>query len=235
MHPDIRKLLEVQKVDTEIARIQRDLDSLPKEEARRSEAVAKAKAACEQARQVLSENLVRSRENEVSIKAADEEVEKLESRLNVVQNNAEYQATLLQIEAVRRERGGLEEEGLGFLEGLEGRKEVVAEWGKKLEDEESTFAGFMAEANKLKDSAEAELARVSDGRDALVDGVPKDLQDKYKTVFQSRDSLAVCAVEGGVCVGCYTNISPNDTARLIGAQSIVQCSSCDRLLYLPGQ
>lgn len=232
MHPDIRKLLEVQKVDSEVARIQRDLDSLPVEESQRSARLAQARSSWELARQELAEAQVRSRENDVSIKAADQEIEKLEGRLNLVKNNAEYQATLLQIEAVRRERGELEEEGLTFLDGLDGQREALTELEAKVTTEQESFDGFMAEAGKLKATAESELAEVSQGRDELVTDIPNELQQKYKMVFGQRDGLAVCSVEGDVCTGCYTSVTPNDMARLIGAQSIVQCSSCQRLLYL---
>jgi predicted nucleic acid-binding Zn-ribbon protein len=233
VHPHLKKLLAVQKVDSEVARIQRDLDSLPEEEARRSERLRRAKQAFEVARRALAESQVRSRENEVSIKSADDEVRKLEGRLNIVKNNAEYQATLLQIEAVRKERGGLEEEGLAFLDGLESKRAEVAECGERLAEEEKTFAEFGVEAAKLRSTRETELAQVSRGRDGLVQGIPRELLDKYETIFGVRDGIAVAAVEGQVCTGCYMSISPNDMARLLGSQSIVQCGSCQRLLYLP--
>lgn len=232
MHPDIKKLLEVQKVDSVVARIKRDLDSLPVEEARRSESVRRAKVAHEAARAALVESQVRSRENETSIKGADEEMKKLEGRLNVVKNNAEYQATLLQIEAVRKERDGLEEEGLTFLDGLEGKRLAVTQCGERLASEEQTFAEFMEKAAVLRAEREAELVGASEGRDDLTEGVPKELLDLYETFFAKRDGLAVCPVEGEVCTGCYMSVSPNDMARLLGAMSIVQCGSCQRLLYL---
>lgn len=232
MHPDITKLLEVQKVDSEIARIQRDIDSLPAEEARRSGKLAQVRGECELKKTQLAEAQVRGRENEVSLKAADQEIAKLEGRLNGVKNNAEYQATLLQIEAVRRERGELEEEGLGYLEGLDGQREELTQLEAQLASAEEEFQGFMAEATALKEKLDAELAEVSQGRDGMVTDVPKELQEKYRTVFDVRDGLAVCSVEASVCTGCYTSVTPNDMARLLGAQSIVQCSSCQRLLYL---
>jgi predicted nucleic acid-binding Zn-ribbon protein len=74
---------------------------------------------------------------------------------------------------------------------------------------------------------------VSAGRAALIDGIPPDLLAKYSTLFAVRGGVAVCAVEGDVCTGCYTSITPNDQARLLGASSIVQCGSCQRMLYFP--
>lgn len=233
MHPDIRKLLAVQKVDSELARIQRDLDSLPREEAKRARELEQARQASAAAKQELTAVTIRSRESENSIRGADEEIRKLESRLNSVKNNAEYQATLFQIESVRRERNALEEEGLALLDKVEGLREVARETDEKLAAEEATFAKFQNEAAALAREREAARQRVSAGRAALIEGIPPDLLAKYSTLFAVRGGVAVCAVEGDVCTGCYTSITPNDQARLLGASSIVQCGSCQRMLYFP--
>jgi len=231
VHPDIRKLLEVQKVDMEFARVQRDLDSIPAEEARRRKQLERARAACEAAKHDLAHAQVRGHESEVGIRAADEEIKKLESRLNTVKNNAEYQATLFQIESVRKERGELEEEGLQLLEAVEGLRETALKTQEELQEEEATFVEFQSKASELLEQRTADRGRIAQGRDALLEGIPTDLLEKYRSLFDVRDGMAVCAVEGGHCMGCYSSITPNDMARLMGKTSIVQCGLCQRLLY----
>jgi predicted nucleic acid-binding Zn-ribbon protein len=44
--------------------------------------------------------------------------------------------------------------------------------------------------------------------------------------------MGVCAVENGYCQGCYNKITMNDTARVLGKSTIVNCGSCQRILYL---
>lgn len=216
----------------ELARIQRDLDSLPAEETRRKKRLDDARATHDAAVHEFNQAQVRSRESEKGIAAADQEIKKLEGRLNEVKNNAEYQATLFQIESVRKERSTLEEEGLAALDKVESMKDTAAEWEAKLKAEETTFEEFRAKAGKLLAEAEAERVEVAKSRDALVDGIQRDLLEKYESIFSFRDGNAVSAVEGEHCTGCYTKITPNDMARLMGASGVVQCNSCQRLLYL---
>ncbi len=63
--------------------------------------------------------------------------------------------------------------------------------------------------------------------------IPAELVKKYERLFEARDNLAVSAVEGVTCTGCYTSIQPNLLVKLQASSCVVQCSSCERILFLP--
>lgn len=233
MHPDIHKLLQVQTVDKKLAWIRRDLDSLPDEEDRRRQRLEQIRTASKESSAELNAAEVESRSQEKGILGADEEIKKLQTRLNTVKNNAEYQATLFQIESVKKGRGVIEEEGVELLERLDGLRERAAELIEKLSAEEATFTKFLGEAAQLREERGVELSQAGEGRDGLVKDIPPDLMQKYTGLFQVRSAEAVCAVRDEVCMGCYTSVTPNDHARLLGATTIVTCGACQRLLYLP--
>lgn len=231
MHPDVQKLLKVQKVDQSIAKIRRDIDSIPKERARRESALGAVKGEHAAAAGALQQAEVSQRNNEVSLKQSDEEIKKLDGRLNTVKNNAEYQATLLQIESVKRERARLEEEGLNLLEQIETLKGTVVERAEKLAAEQAVFDEFEQKAQALITERQQQVDEVAVGREALLADIPKDLVSKYERLFGARDSLAVCAVEGQTCTGCYTSIPPNLQVKLQASSAVVQCDACQRILY----
>lgn len=232
MHPDVLKLLELQKVDQQLAQVRKDLEALPAEEGRRRRRLEKLEARRDERKQALTEAEIESRQVEVGIKHADEEIRKLEVRLNTVRNNAEYQATLLQIDAVKRDRGRLEEEGLALLEKIEGLRAEFQQAEAAVAEERAVFQEFQAEAAKERERLERELERIGAGRERFTEGIPPDLMERYARLFEVRDGLAVCAAEGQVCTGCYTSMTTNDYARLLSGSSIVQCGSCQRILYL---
>jgi len=119
VHPHVKKLLELQKVDQEISSLTKDIDSLPAEEAKRRRRLEEVdrKAAESRARMVKAD--LDSRALDKAVMGSDEEIKKLNERLNIVRNNAEYQATLFQIEAVRKDRDVTQEECLKLLESIE--------------------------------------------------------------------------------------------------------------------
>jgi predicted nucleic acid-binding Zn-ribbon protein len=221
LHPDVQKLLKVQKVDQSIAKIRRDIDSIPKERARRESALGFVK----------SEHASAALGLQVSLRQSDEEIKKLDGRLNTVKNNAEYQATLLQIESVKRERARLEEEGLNLLEQIETLKSTVAAHAEKLAAEQSVFDEFEQKAAALIAERQKQVDEVAVGREALLADLPQDLVSKYERLFGARDSLAVCAVEGQTCTGCYTSIPPNLQVKLQASSAVVQCDACQRILF----
>ena len=232
MHPDVQKLLDLQRVDQQIARIRRDLVSLPDERARREKQLQGIQREHDAAVEALRSCELAIRTNEVAIKQSDEEIAKLQVRLNTVKNNAEYQATLLQIESVREERNRLEEEGLGQLDQVENLRAAASAAADKLADEKKVFAEFEEEAAKLTAERESQVAEIAGDREAKMLAIAPDLRADYEKLFAARSGAAVVPVEGDVCTGCYTQVTPNTKARLRGATAVVRCMSCQRILYL---
>jgi predicted nucleic acid-binding Zn-ribbon protein len=150
-----------------------------------------------------------------------------------VRNNAEYQATLLQIESVKRERDTMQEEGLALLDQLEGQGVALKETESAAVAEEGIFQGFQEEAGKVREKSQVGLDEVLGRRESKTGGIPLELMGRYERLFEVRDGLAVCAVERNVCQGCFTNITTNDMARLMGGSTMVFCGPCQRVLFLP--
>jgi predicted nucleic acid-binding Zn-ribbon protein len=232
LHPDVKKLLEVQKVDQEVARIRKDLVSLPAETARRERRLTALRRTADEAKKTLMDAEVAQRTAEKGIKQADDEIKKIEVRLSSVKNNAEYQAMLFQIESVKKERSQLEEEGLGLLDKVESLRVQAEAAATELAEEESVFATFQAEATALAAKREVEAAKVLARRPALITDVPRELLERYDRLFHGRDHVAVCAVEGQICQGCHSKVTTGDYGRLHGGTVIVTCGSCQRILYL---
>jgi predicted nucleic acid-binding Zn-ribbon protein len=232
LHPDVRKLLALQKLDQRIAKIRRDFESVPAETARRERALDAIRRGHEEAAGQLQRKEVEARGTDASIASSDAEIRKLEVRLNTVRNNAEYQATLLQIESVRNERNRLEEAGLGLLEEIEVLRGRVAESSARLAGEEKSHAEYLEKARQLEAERRAQLDEVTAGRGELLADIPPDLIARYERMFQARDGLAVAAVEGNFCTGCHTSIPPNLQVKLQAGSSVVHCGTCQRILYM---
>lgn len=235
MHPHVKKLLAIQKVDQEIASLRKDLDTLPAEEAKRKRKLDELERVAAEKKERATKYELDTRALEKAIKGGDEEVKKLTERLNTVRNNAEYQATLFQIEAVKKDRDLTQEECLKLLEQLEGLRAEQVAAAKVAADERKVFEAFLAEAEKLRQSRAGDLAAVAERRKAVADGVPADVLGDYQRLFATRSGLAICAVDKGYCQGCFNKITTNDMARLMGGSAVVSCGSCQRVLFLPEQ
>jgi len=233
VHPNVKKLLELQKVDQELASLRRDVDALPAEEAKRKKKLDEIERAAAEKKERATKAELDARALDKAIRQGDDEVKKLTERLNQVRNNAEYQATLFQIEAVKKDRDQMQEECLKILDGQELLKKDAEAAQKVFADERAVFQQFLGEAEKLRSSRAGAIAAVTEKRNAVAQGVQAEVLADYQRLFNTRNGLAVCAVDaGGFCQGCYSKITTNDKAKLMGASAVVQCGSCQRILYL---
>ena len=233
MHPEVRKLLDVQKVDQKFARLQRSLDSIPRERAQRQTALDKARAAHQARVDALKTLEVQQRESEVAIKGTDETIKKLEVRLNTAKNNAEYQATLLAIESTRKQRAEFEEDGLQLIDAIDTKRAEVDASKAELDAAETEFQEFVAEGDKFLAEKQQEFEELKAGRGRELAEVESDLRELYSRIFEARQGNAVVAVEGMTCTGCYTSVPPNLMMKLQAGSAVVQCDACQRILYLP--
>lgn len=234
MHPQVQQLVHLQKVDQEISSLTRDIDSLPAEEARRRRRLEEVEKVARERREKLTKSDLDARAMDKAIRGGDDEIKKLNERLNLVRNNAEYQATLFQIESVRKERDAMQEDCLRLLEQVEGQRPEVAAAEAVVAEEKKVLDGFLAEAEQLRAARAGAIAEARARRAELADRVPVDLLREYDGLYKTREQMGVCAVEGDYCQGCYSKVKPNDKARLLGGSSVVRCGSCQRILYLQG-
>ena len=232
MHPLVQKLLDLQVVDQEITSLTKDIDSLPAEEARRRRKLEEAQRVAAERREKLTKAELDSRALDKAIRGSDEEIKKLNERLNTVRNNAEYQATLFSIENVRKDRDAMQEDCLHLLEQVETQRPDVAAADAVVAEEKAVLEGFLKEADALRASRAGAIADVRARREQVAHGLPEDLLREYEGLYKTRDNMAVCSVESSYCQGCYNKITMNDTAKLMGGTSVVRCGSCQRILYL---
>ncbi|MCY2958220.1 MAG: hypothetical protein NT107_14440 [Planctomycetota bacterium] len=234
VHPNVKKLLELQKVDQELASLRRDTDALPAEEAKRKKKLDELERLAQEKKDRSIKAELESRSLDKSIRQGDEEVKKLTERLNVVRNNAEYQAGLFQIEAVKKDRDRAQEDCLKILEQLETQKVDLDAANKTVAEDRAVFEQFLIEADRLRNDRRGAIEAVTEKRNATAEGIQPELHAEYQRLLMTRHGIAVCAVDtNGFCQGCYSKVTTNDRAKLMGGSSMVQCGSCQRIQFMP--
>jgi predicted nucleic acid-binding Zn-ribbon protein len=212
--------------------MRRDLDGLPAETSKREKALERAAEAATIAKRAQQALEVRSGQLELNIRSADDELQRLEARLNQVRTNAEFDAVKLQIKSTKDERSKNEEEVLALLDQIESAKSEAAAREREAEQATRDHQEFLANCETLRAERSGELAVAQKDRERASSGLAPDLLDLYDRLFRSREGLAVVSVENLICQGCYTGITPNDEALLTAATTLVQCKFCSRIVYL---
>jgi predicted nucleic acid-binding Zn-ribbon protein len=55
---------------------------------------------------------------------------------------------------------------------------------------------------------------------------------KYTHIAAQRNGLAVAAVKGGTCQGCFIGVRPKLVQDLHYGEEVISCEGCQRILYL---
>ena len=233
MNPVLSALLNLQEVDRDIFKVESELERLPEELAERREAL-------EQRRQNLEAKRLEVAEIRASIKEIEHTTVGLRQRLKKLENEsmsgtadaaliASYQH---EMRTIKRNVSQAEDDGLKRVSRAEVLDAEIAELETQLAEAESTFEEFAANVAKETEAAEARLKALQDKRSKRSsDGIPPSALETYRGLLKTRQGEALAELGDGLCEGCFVNLPKNIVVRLARGGELVQCPSCDRILY----
>ncbi|MHC5039312.1 MAG: zinc ribbon domain-containing protein [Planctomycetota bacterium] len=228
----IETLIALQEIDLEIRKLHKETEHWPAILTMRGKEVDSRKAEQEKIEEGRAQLRREVDLKELDIKSIEENIVKLNVTLNTVKTNKEYTAILNEIALRKSDISTLEEE---ILE----RMEKIDEQKKELETAKANVQSAQREKEKLEKQAEVEreeireeLGELEDRRKKHLGALPEDIFEQYERIAKSRDGLAVVGVVDGVCQGCFINLTAQEINLLMGAENIIHCRNCSRILYL---
>ena len=225
----LKRLIELQRVDDELAKLGAELNGLPQ---RRGEARAMAEAAeanIANAHETLASAGSERRSVEAEVADWEAELQRLHGQSTQVKTNAAYTALLREIEHARTAVSERETRILELMDEIDAVGSRLAE----AETEASAVrVRVEAEEGAIESRAQAlekELTRARGEREQLEGLLDRALIVRYERIAKSRTpSIAIAADE--LCLGCRVRIPPQTYNDAIRGESIVECGSCHRIL-----
>ena len=229
----VRQLYELQEIDLEID-VKQDALALVVSRLGESEALAEARV-------LLASEEERFAELERNLRLGEWELEDLRAKVTLleeklyggaVKSPKELASLQEQVENFKRKRRGQEDKVLDIMAEMEAVQNKVAlksrEVAKIEEDwraEQAALSGEQAELN-------AALADLNQKRNDLISRIDAASLELYQALRKKRQGRAVAKLEQGMCQGCRIVLPLNVLQRARIGQELVQCSSCERILYL---
>lgn len=233
MNPVLSALLGLQEIDREIFKVESELERLPKEEKQRSDELAK-----------LREKLATKRHEVTGLRAEIKDIEHttvgLRQRLKKLESessNGSADAALIasyqhEMRNIKRNVSGAEDDGLKRLGRAELIDQEIAALEEKLQADEAVFAEFQQNVAKETAEAQEKLAELQKERATKSsDGISATELEIYRGLLKTREGEALAELGDGLCEGCFVNLPKNIVVRLARGLELVQCPSCDRILY----
>lgn len=193
------------------------------------------------AREAVAERHEALRAAEKSFKEREYETDELRSKIEPLEKRL-YQGSIqspkelgdLQrdIESLKRRRSELEDKALEAMEALEQAQRALAEAERALREVTERCHAEQEEARARIAALTSEIADLERRRDEQAASIEAGLMQLYDRLAAIRQKRAVAKVEGGACQGCRISLPTNLIQRARSGSEIVQCSSCERILYV---
>lgn len=136
------------------------------------------------------------------------------------------------VEAHQRQLAALEEEALARLAAVEQIRAAIAatreEREIRLQERERLVTSLEAERKDI----EATLQQLRARRERQKERVDQPDLLLYERLRRARGGRAVSKVERGTCQGCRITLPTTIFQRARSGLKIVQCTSCERILYV---
>ena len=226
-----KQLYQLQEVELEIESDERALAKIASQLGE-SQAVAKARTELNSAQQHLEE--LRRQQH-----SAEWEIENLESKLSTVdeklysgriRNPKELADLQHEVNGLKARRGQLEDKALEIMDRVELSTASVATLSNKLTTLEAEWHSQQQQLSTDMEQLKTAVAELKHKRQLLSAKIDPQIIEFYNALKKQKGQ-AVAKVEQGVCRGCRISLPTTELQQARG-DSLVQCSSCGRILFL---
>ena len=229
--PTLASLIALQQIDSAAETARRRLAELPSAEQAIDLAIAQAAAASEVERAALAENHAARRTLEKDVAGVDIRLARFDDHKAAVKTNHEYTALLHEIATAKAEKEGIEDRILALMESADTLtqrlKTAEAALAQAKRDGDQARAGFAGERTTL----DAELARLGGSRTTHTRAMDARALATYEQLLKGRRGQAVAEMRAGHCTACHVRLRPTVEQHVRRNEDLVQCDSCQRLLY----
>jgi uncharacterized protein len=229
--PTLSALIALQALDSAAEALRKRLADMPAAEQALATAVSAARATVDAQKARIQENSQARRALEKDIAGIDTRLARFDDHKAAVKTNHEYTALLHEIATAKAEKDAIEERLLVLMEegdvltaGLKAAERALTE-----EEDRGRKARAALEADRTQ--IDRELAHLSSERARESREVDTALLSKYSQLLKQRKGIAVSKMTGDICDACHVRLRPHVTQQVRRNDAIVQCDSCQRILY----
>lgn len=231
MNEQLRFLIHLQKIDSEILSTRLKIDLIPKKIASLDDSLKGIEKFYEDI--VKSHSLLekKKRDKELQLKEIKEKRDKLVQRSSEIKSNKEYQAHLKEIEKIDELLRSTEDELLEIMDSMEKSAKELEKEKKKISEERLKIDELKKEVQKEALKYEDEIKKLKEDRKKIVTKLEPKVYEEYMNLLKVCKGLAVVEAKNEICQGCNMHIPPQLFVEIKSGNEIIECPQCKRILY----
>ena len=228
-----RQLYELQEVDLEIDDKREQLAQVTSRIGD-SQALAAARSALAAEEERLAELERGQRDGERQTEDMQAKVTALEEKLygGRVANPKELASIQEQVKHIRQHMKEQDDNTFDIMSKADDTERKMAALRNEAADIEREWRAEQAELSSEQAELTASLAALEQRREQMAARIEAATLELYHRLRQKRQGRAVAKLERGICQGCHIALPMSELQRARMGQELVQCSSCERILYV---
>lgn len=232
MKAELSHLIALQNADTNIRRLQAEIESIPE---RRAEIEKEFDQRAFEIR-ALEERRDHARQErsrlESEVFEQKQRAERADRNLMAAKKPDEYTAAIREADAARKQISAFETQILEQMEIVDQAEKDLTERAPEVEklgaDMKARFKAFDEQVQTQQQQIENARAE----RERLMDELPKATSAMYKRIASRiRDGVAMAEARNGACMACYMALRPQIMANVRRGDEVITCDNCNRILY----
>ena len=231
MLPDLERLIQLQEIESRAAVAQKAIAEAPGRIAALDALLQSATTALAAAKQSLENNKAARRTIDKDLLADQQRLEKYKDQVMAVKTNEQLHAMQHQMKAVEDEIGQREEKVLLNMMEADEINAGIKKAEAALKAAQARMASERAAIEAETTANQASVAECAAARATLVAAMDnKGAVETFQRIAKVRGT-AVARAEGERCTICQVRLRPAVFAEVRKNESLVQCDSCNRILY----
>ena len=227
----IQDLIELQKIDSQLAEIEELLGDLPIKVTELKNKEDSLTSDFERGKARLKEIALEQHKTEMNLAEFKEKIDKLKDQLFLVTNNKQYDALMLEIDHLKEDMDRSETTELEFLEEKDQLAEQVKSQEKSLESLSKDLSSKRVRLEQALAASSSEKKDFESRREETAKNLSASVLARYNRILSAKNGLAVVSLEGRSCGGCGAALPPQLVAEVKTLMTIQNCSICTRFLF----
>jgi predicted nucleic acid-binding Zn-ribbon protein len=233
MHPAISHLIELQRVDHQIAALRAELDSLPKRIRDADTKLNGARAAVAAAKEAHTKILKERKKFELDVEQWRDRARKYRDQSGAVKTNEAYKALLHEIANAEAEVTKAEDRQLEVMMAAEEVERRVKHAEANLREDEQAVAEERKQIDALQSAKKKQLEAALAEQERIIAPVTEEMRDLYQRIAKRHNGSALAEARDGQCRACGMRVLPHviQELRRDANEELFRCESCGLILY----
>ena len=233
MHPAIPHLIELQRVDHQIAVLRAELEAFPKRIRDAETKLGGARADVASAKEAHTQIITERKKFEFEAQQWKDRARKYRDQSGAVKTNEAFKALQHEIANAEAEVAKADDRQLEVMmaaEEVEGKVKITE---SRLKEAEQAVAAERKEIQAQGTEKKKQLEAATAEHAKIIAPVPEDLRELYARIAKRHNGTAMAEARDGQCRGCGMRVLPHILQELATDtnEEVYRCESCGLILY----